>query len=642
MYIGAAYYPEHWDKSEMDGDIEKCREYGINCLRVAEFSWGLMEPREGEFDLDWLEKVVKKLTSSGISVVMCTPTATPPRWFLNKYPEVMQVSDEGRRHVTSSRCHVCKTSPRMREKNREIVTLLAKRFGKMSGIVAWQLDNEIFPYDDGCFCDACVDAFREYLREKYVTVQNLNQKWGMSRWSLEYEDFSAVMPPHSYEWRHPSLRTEWRAFQCKQIYSYIAEQADILHKYTDAPIGTDMMPHNSLSHYETTKCLDIAQLNHYDTATNLHNTAFDYDFLRPIKPQPFWVTETQVGWNGSEFADNGYRPEGNCYVNTWLPIAMGAGANLYWLFRTPANGHELAHGALFSTAGRPYRVSEEVKKAAFEIQRCEEILNNSKIKAKTAIYYSSVAERNFKSAPIVKDFSYKRALMSIHSAFSHCNVDVIDTPHEIGDYKTLISPFLTTIDDCTMQKIMTWVENGGKWIVGPMSDIMTDYTSKCTTSPFFSLEKIAGVYTKYQRPISNDVFTAKWSDGTPLDISVYYDAFEPLEGTQSLAKYDSGEFEGYSVLTERKIGKGSVVLVGSVLSANGYRQLAAEADILSASENVRVILREGRQDVIFVIELENKEGTVSLEDTYYDYISGKRMNGIIRINPYSVLALIKY
>ncbi len=641
MYIGAAYYPELWDSSELDNDIKKCHELGVNCLRIGEFAWSKMEPRENEYDFSWLKKIVDKLASANISVVMCTPTCTPPRWFLDKYPEVMQISDNGKRHSVSSRCHICKTSPLMRQKNREIVTRLAECFGEHKGIIGWQIDNELFPYDEGCFCPACVQAFRDCLESKYSSIEKLNSAWGMSRWSLEYKDFNAVLPPHSYEWRHPSLRTEWRAFQVKQIYSYIDEQAEILHKFTNAPIGTDMMPNNTMSYYDATKNLDVIQHNHYDTAENLINTVFDYNFLRPIKPRPFWVTETQVGWNGSEFADNGYRPEGNCYINTWLPIAMGAEANLYWLFRTPKNGHELAHGAIFSTSGRPYHVSNEIKRAADDIKKCEHLLENSKIVSKIALHYSSVAERNFKSAPIIKDFSYKKTLIKIHQALSHCNVDIIDTPHSLEGYTTLISPFLSTINEDTRKKILSWVEAGGRWIVGPMSDIMTDYTSKCDRSPFFFLEEAAGVYTKYQIPMPNDVFCAERSDGTTLEVSMCYDAFEPLGDTKSLAKYSYGEFNGYSAVTERKFGKGSIVLVGSMLSADGWCQLVQPKRILEASNNLQIVERTGEKNAIVILELENKKGSATLDGEYTDIITDKSLCGDIRIKPYSVLVLVK-
>lgn len=340
MYIGAAYYPELWEREEIERDISRCREYGINLLRVGEFAWEKLETREGKFDFDWLEDVINRLWQAGISVLLCTPTSTPPRWMFAKYPEITRMGADGSREVVSSRNHVCRTSPLMREKNRTIVEALAERFGHHPGVIGWQIDNELFPYQSGCFCPQCRAAFRDFLRERFGTIDALNRHWGMTRWSLSYASFEEIEPPRPSEWRHPSLRTAWRTFQCRQIETFAREQADILHRLASGPVGTDMMPNNVLSYYRMNAPMDVVQFNHYDPAAALPDLPFSYHFLRPIKSAPFWVTETQVGWNGSEFAENGARPVGNCYANTMLPFLMGAEANLFWLFRTHPNGHE--------------------------------------------------------------------------------------------------------------------------------------------------------------------------------------------------------------------------------------------------------------------------------------------------------------
>ena len=145
IYLGAAYYPEMWSEDEIEKDIERCRQLGVNTLRVGEFAWGKMEPREGEFCFGWLKNVVDRLYAAGIYTVMCTPTATPPRWLLKKYPETRMVMHDLIRADVSSRCHTCKTSPVMREKNRVIVTKMAEVFAGHPGIVGWQNDNEIHP-----------------------------------------------------------------------------------------------------------------------------------------------------------------------------------------------------------------------------------------------------------------------------------------------------------------------------------------------------------------------------------------------------------------------------------------------------------------------------------------------------------------
>lgn len=646
IYLGAAYYPELWSKEEIEKDIARCKEYGINCLRIGEFAWGEMEPREGEFHFEWLKELVDKLYENGIYTVLCTPSATPPRWLLNKYPETRMTMHDLIRADVSSRCHTCKTSPVMREKNRIIVTKMAETFAGHKGVIGWQIDNEIYPYSEGCYCEKCKGAFRGYLKDKFGTTEKLNKVWGMARWSLSYDTFDEIEPPYPKQWRHPSLRKAWRDFHYTQVKSYVEEQAEILHNYGCENIGTDMMAHNSLSYYALNEKLDIVQYNHYDTAERLPLNAFAYDFVRCVKEKPFWVMETQVGWNGSEYADCGYRAKGNCYVNTWLPIAKGAEMNLYWLFRTHPNGHELGHGALFSPAGRAYRVSEEVQKAAIDLKKCEEFLISTCIRSKIALHYSSTALNCFESAPLLKDFNYRETLMQqYYAAFRHYNVDVIDTAHSLKGYEVVVSPFLATVDENGLKdRITEWVKAGGTWIVGPMSDIMDGNVSRYTNAPYSFLEELAGVYVKYQKPISNEVFRAQWTNDGECSVGMCYDAFECSEGTQRLAHYTAGEFAPLSVIAERKVGKGKIILVGSVISHGDLMRLVNKAPIAEASGNVILTERTGKiggMYGIIAVETENKGGYIVLDGEYTDLITGRKCFGKTEIAPYEVLVLEK-
>ena len=643
LYLGAAYYPELWEEDEIEKDIARMKEAGLNCVRVAEFAWGKMEPQEGEFRLGWLKDVVKKLHENGIGTVLCTPTATPPRWLLMKYPETRMVMHDLIRADVSSRCHTCKTSPVMREKNRLIVTKMAEAFANDPAVIGWQLDNEIYPYNEGCFCEHCKAAFRVWLKEKFGSIEELNKAWGMARWSLSYDSFEDVEPPYPRQWRHPSLRKAWREFQYAQVKSYIEEQADILHRFGFTNIGTNMMQHNSMSYNKLNEKLDVVQYNHYEGAPALADTAFGFDFVRCVKDKPFWVMETQVGWNGSEYAEGGYRPAGECYANTMLPFARGGEMNLYWLLRTHPNGHEMAHGALYSPAGRAYKVTEEVQRAAADLRKCKEFLENSCIRSEIALHYSSTALNDFESAPLVKGFNYRTELLTkYYAAFRHYNVDVIDTQHGLEGYKVLLSPFLATVDENGLkERVIKWVEAGGTWIVGPMSDIMDENVRRCTRSAFGFLEELAGVYVKYQRPIHNDVFRAKWKHDGELGISLWYDAFECAEGTKSLAHYTAGEFAPYSVITERKVGRGKVVLVGSVLSHGDILRLIDLPPIAEASENITLTQRTGEENGVIAIETAGTCGRLFLNGEYRDLLTDRVLSGNIELAPYEVLVLKK-
>ncbi len=640
--IGAAYYPELWDEGEIDEDIARCKELGVNVLRLGEFAWKTIEPKEGEYDFSWLQKIVEKLYQNGISTILCTPTCTPPRWLFKKYEETKCMDSTGRRAEIYARCHPCKTSPVMREKNRRIVTELAKAFVGKKGVIGWQIDNELFPYGLGCYCPLCKSAFHGYLRKKYGDVKTLNSAWGMDRWSLTYDEFEEVIPPVGERWEHPSLRKAWWDFQCEQIIAYSDEQAEILHAYSSLPVGTDMMRTMELSYNEINKKLDVVQFNHYERADELDALGMWFDFMRCVLDKPYWVTETQVGWNGSYAADSGYRPKGACYANTMLPFMLGGEMNLYWLFRAHPAGHELGHGALFSSAGRAYRVSEEVKKASEDLKKCEKFLLRSSVRSKIALHFSATASLSLQYAPLLKDINYVENVQNSYLALKHFNVDVIDTQHGLEGYEILLSPFLCTADENGLkERVLSWVERGGTWIVGPMTDIMDGDLKKYVHAPYSFVEELAGVYVRYQKPMDNDVFQAKWKDGTPCKIGKTFDAFTPLEGTEVLASYEGEEFDGLAVVTSRKVGKGRVILLGSRLSTEDLRKLIDRAPILKASDNLTLSERSGAEEGIFVAELRGEKGYVRLDGEYVELITGKTLSGRVEVNEYQTLALQK-
>jgi beta-galactosidase GanA len=246
------------------------------------------------------------------------------------------------------------------------------------------------------------------------------------------------------------------------IYSYVNEQADAIREYSKAPIGTDMMTDDFLDYNKMNKTLDVVQHNHYNTVNNLYRIIFNYDFYRTLKERPFWVTETLLGWNGSIAACNGYRNVGYCYINSLLPIAHGAEMNLYWLFRSHPNGHEMGHGAFLNSNGRPNNVAKSVKMITDTLTKGEDFLLNSKVKSKLALTYSGEAFNMFLHAPIVEKFDQDvniKFVNNFNKALRHYNIDVIETDKDLGEYDTIISPFLACTEyDNFKEKIVEWIE----------------------------------------------------------------------------------------------------------------------------------------------------------------------------------------
>ena len=225
-YLGVAYYPEDWDESEINRDIAKMKQAGINAARVAEFAWRKMEPKEGQYEFGWLHKVVDKLGEAGIAVILGTPTATPPRWFTLKHPESLREFEPGTRTEHGGRRHCCSNNPDYHEASAKITEAMAKEFADDPNVIGWQCDNEI--YGEGCFCEHCQKKFVDYLKEKFGTVEKLNKEWNLNLFSQAYDSFDDLPLPTN-TWVNPHHKQEWCKVQNIGHIDFIHMQADILH-----------------------------------------------------------------------------------------------------------------------------------------------------------------------------------------------------------------------------------------------------------------------------------------------------------------------------------------------------------------------------------------------------------------------------
>lgn len=649
-YLGAAYYPELWPAEQVDQDIWQMKAAGCNLMRIAEFAWITMEPREGIFEFAWLQNVLDKLHAADIAVILCTPTATPPQWLTTKYPEALLMFEDGSRKVHGQRRHNCPNSPIMREKNRIIVTELAKRFGRHPAVVGWQIDNEVYPYS-ACWCPVCREGFRQYLQQRYGTIEAFNAALDLARWSISYDSFASIEPPR--EWAHPSIKALWFDFQCDSWIAFIHEQADLLRQYSSAPIGTDSMPVMGHNYPKLMQKLDVVQFNHYNDFDHpdsaLSKTVLWFNYLRNLKPGvPFWNTETQANWNGGTYNPLGVREEGFCRVNSWLPFALGGEMNLYWHWRAHPAGHELVHGSVVSACGRFLYSIGEIQRTSRELELAADFIASTKPVAQAALHCSYSAWLAFKEIPyyatVLSEHTYLTDLSRcLHDplVFSHhIPLDVISQKAPLAGYKVLFSPLLPVVED--IGAITEFVLSGGVWVVGPASDFLNENLRRSVTDVFYHLEKLAGIYCKYQLPNDNLAYDITFADGEKCEGSLCYDGFI-AEKEQTLASYQNGPLKGLAAITQTFLGKGKIIVLGTMPKGASLEKLLKELPIsrcCDASENLLAVPRFGdRRRGMIVAELFNRPGRLFLEKPCTDILTGRRLEGEIPVSATEVLVL---
>ena len=653
-YLGVAYYPEDWDIYEMDEDIEKMRAIGINVARIGEFAWRKMEPRDGEFDFSWLHDVVEKLKNAGIGVVMCTPTATPPVWLTKKYPDMLVEYKNGRVMQHSGRRHACSNHPGYIEYSARIVERLALEFGRDEAVIGWQIDNEIYlQNNEGCFCENCKKKYHEHLKNKFGTVEEMNRRLNLNLFSQVYDSFEEVPLPRD-TWENPHLKQEFLTAAGQANIDFIAMQARILKKYTEAPIGTDSIPLGGMNYRKLHEPLDLIQFNHYNQPEDLWECCFWFDYIRTLKDRPFWNTETATCFSASTGTSGSIKPDGFCYANSWLPLVLGGEAAMYWLWRTHWAGHELVHGAVLDSSGRPMYSTQEVKKVATDFKKCADFICGTKVDTNIALHYSSVCVNMFATQPIVGDFQYDAGLKNYFYKpliGAGLRPDVIDEEADLSKYKIVFSPLMITLGIGDLrERIANWVKEGGIWVTGPMTDIRTKDGTRFKDRLHGMLESLTPAVFKYWFPDKEKMVKSVWNDGEEFGGNTYYELFESDSSADTVSVKDGHkEIVGGAVLQCYPVGKGFVYVLGTLPDDKDIRKLITlickKADIPCDNTDGGTIIvspRKGEKTAgVILADVSGKGGIYRNKTQYKDIVSGKKFGGDITVKPYEVLVLEK-
>lgn len=650
ILLGANYYPEDWDEDLIDFDIEKMKECGFNVVRIAEFSWKKMEPSEGAYSFTWLHNIVDKMRKAGIGVILGTPTATPPHWLLKKYPDMVTLSSSGVRTSHGGRRHCCSSHPEYQEYSRRIVEKMGEEFGSDPGVIGWQIDNEIYHWGHGCCCDYCQKEFHRHLVEKYGSVEAINAAWNLNLFSQAYDSIDDIPVPFN-AWHNPHILLEWNLSQSHNHLRFVHMQANILKKYTKAPIGTDTMPVNGFDYRELNGALDVAQFNHY--STDLADVAMWMDYMKNFSSRPFWNTETQACWNGSTSPGSDLLPEGFIYMNTWLPIMLGGEANLYWLWRTHWAGHELMHGAVLDTSGRFTYANGEIRHAAQDFTLVETYLTETKPVSDTALMMTSlnwnIRQSQEINRSIPNDTGYVgHFYKSLLSAGIHPNV--IDAKEPLDAYRLLFTPTAYTLEEGDfVSRAVEWVKNGGVWVVGPLSDIRTAIGTKYKTSPYGALEEILSSKLAYILPHDQGMLTLENEQGDLVKGSGVFELFEAGDYEALLTVK-----EGHTPLLNtcaafvRKVGNGAVLMLGTVPEEKELRRIMTKAAELADSETYRVSAdvmvtkRVGDGKEVFIVAtITSRGGEYAFEGKRLDLLTNTVYEEKITLLPYQVAVLTK-
>ncbi len=657
MEMGVDYYPEHWDRKDWEPHAKLMEEAGIRIVRLAEFAWGKMEPREGKYDFGWLDDAIALLRRHNIRVILGTPTAAPPPWLFARHPEALIVNQDGVRTEAGGRRHYCFTSAAFREQTRRIVTTMAQRYADNPGVAGWQTDNEIG--GPRCWCDACAAAFREWLKAKYGTMEKLNEGWGTVFWGQVYSDWNEVPLPRDRHASHsPSIRLDHQRFHSQQVLDYHGIHTKILR----ALCPRHFITHNCMGFYNEVEYVDLCRGLDFVSWDNYPGNQWGQgkaagaaaDYMRSVKHMPFTVMEQRSGLTGwMEMFQSGDRP-GQLRLWTFQAVAHGADRVVYFRWRTCRFGIEQYWHGILDHHGVPGRRYREVKRVGQEFSSLGDRLAGAQYAAPVGILLhgeSRWALEIQKGNPL---FSFMDHAGAWYRSFArqHAGLEYFHPSDEFAGVKVLVVPTLFLADDGVASRLTRFAEAGGTLVLTFRSGVknaenvvvndrlpgLLKHLSGCEVEEYDALVAKESWEVALLNPLSRK----------PARASIWCDQLK-LTGAKPLARYAEGPFRGSPAAAVNRYGNGKVVYVGFqgddafyshlvkwLLDEQGIRSPFAPSDVVEITERVK-----GRERFLFVLNHSDEIQKLALpaKPAWRDVLTGQKAPRQLSLKPYDVRIL---
>lgn len=660
---GADYNPDQWLKYPeiIDNDFRLLNLANMNSASIAIFGWAALEPEEGSFEFEWLDRIMDRLAENNMYAVLATPSAARPAWLSQKYPEVLSVKENRVRNLHGRRHNHCPSSPVYREKTRIIDEKLAQRYKDHPALILWHVSNELNG-DSECHCEYCRDNFRSWLKKRYDNdLDKLNEAYWSAFWSHTFTDWSQIEPPAAHgEQEMHGLLVDWKRFFTDNMIDFMNNEISVLKDISpEVPVTTNFMGfYEPLNYWKFAEHVDVISWDNYpmwhwdkeDWEVAASGGAY-HDLNRSLKPgKPFLLMEStpsNVNWH----VTNKLKRPGVHKLESLMAIAHGSDSVMYFQLRKSRGSAEKFHGAVIDHVGNENtRVFNEVKELGEILGKLDDVVG-TQIEANAAIIFDW---ENWWAINDMQGLSTRRKYLDTivrhNMALSKQGIacDFVCEDSDFSKYDVLIAPMMYMVREGVGERIERFVENGGTF-VSTYSSGMVNESDLCYLGGFPGpLRKTLGIWAEEIDSLyEEDRNAVILKQGSMPGLSGEYEAFDfceliHAEGAEVLAEYKTDFYKGRPALTVNSFGKGKAYHIASRneerFLTDFYKSLAKGTGLKKAveteiPEGLHVTLRSSEdKEYLFVLNFKDEEVKFDLGSTSYkSLLSSNERSGVISL-----------
>ncbi len=623
---GGDYNVEQWlNRPEiLKEDIRLMKKAGVNVVTLGVFSWACLEPEENVYTFEWLDEIMDSMEQNGIYVILATPSGGKPPWMIRKYPEIMRTSKERKRLLYGERENQCNSNGIFRSKVREMDDKLGKRYANHPALIMWHISNEMYGQ---CHCPDCQENFREWLKVKYKSIDNLNKEYWSKFWSHTYNDWSELESPapHGETGVH-GLALDYNRFYSDLSIDFLKMEIDTVRKYNpDIPVTSNMFHLNcGINYGKLAGILDVISWDSYpawhcDTDKDSEwdialEASFRFDFSRSLKRQPFLLMEsTPSTTNG--FAVSKLKKPGMHLLSSMEAIASGSDSVQYFQWRQSLGAYEKFHGAVLTHNGsEDTRVFREVTEVGDKLKELS-FLKNTGTDSQVAIIYDWENMRALDEQKNLrrKDKGFEEIVREHYEALikNYVSVDVIDQSADFSGYKLLVAPMLYLFMPGTYENIRKFIAEGGTFVMTFYSGIVNENDLAFECFPPFSLNDVFGVKSEEIDSLCDKEYNRFTYGGKSYKASYYCDLIHTL-GAKVLSEYETDFYKGRPALTLNQYKAGKAYY----LACRGEKDFLYDFyhDLIDSANIRRIVNSDYVKDIMIK---ERKEG----ENRYAFYMN---------------------